>query len=473
LRANRYREDPTLDPVELERKRIAEEREREAGARKRRRSSGWTLFLRLSVLASLALVFVYLGLWAGNVQHTGGPEGYVRTTRFLSTLTGAAIVSVGGGTQLYDEPTQRRAQAAVYQPFDRPADAPFVPYDAPPYEALAFAPLSPLPSWLAFAIWTLATGLAIGLSVGVLDGAVPVTRPVGWALSMAACSFLPVIRSLMLGDNTPFVLLGLCICFAALKRGYEGWAGLSLLLVALKPFLLPVVLLTLVLQRKFRALLVFAVVGALLGIVIMPAMGNGWPSQYLGFLLDILRSAPGPEAAYTWRGVAAQLTGGEGLGLAYVLLSVASVAALVLAWARNPTDLPAAPEDVYNEQEPDLFMYRPASDLQWALAGIVLVLTAAYSGPNDLMLAVFPGWILSAYAASGLWPRWLSRAWLSLLALAYVVPPVQFFAGVAGGGAQTVIPAVALLAASGLVLTTQIVISRNGGGPAPWAQAAG
>ena len=48
-----------------------------------------------------------------------------------------------------------------------------------------------LPYPIVFALWTLLCGIAIGMSLGLLDGALPVARPVGWVLSLAACSYLP------------------------------------------------------------------------------------------------------------------------------------------------------------------------------------------------------------------------------------------------------------------------------------------
>ena len=54
----------------------------------------------------------------------------------------------------------------------------------------------------------------------------------------------------MLGQNSAFVLLGFSGLFFSFKREREGWAAASLLLVALKPQVLPAVVLLLILQGR-------------------------------------------------------------------------------------------------------------------------------------------------------------------------------------------------------------------------------
>ena len=272
---------------------------------------------------------------------------------------------------LYDANAQRSTQSSLVAPYG-PLTG-FIPFNYAPFEVILLSPLLNLPSWFVFALWTMTTGLAIGLAVGLLDGALPVSRPVGWAMSMAACSFLPVIRSLMLGQDIAFALLGLCGAFAALKRGFSGWAAVSLLLVAFRPPLLPIVILLLLLDGHFRTLAIF--LGLLVALVVaaMAVLGPAWPLQYVSFLAQTGAGASG-IAAHNWLGFTAQVFGGSksGLGaLAFAVLSLASVGVLVWAWLRShDTDVTV--------DNPDLFDYEPASDLLWAAAGIVAVLTSLH-----------------------------------------------------------------------------------------------
>src|SRR5215218_4516411 len=178
-----YPDEPTEDPVELERRLIAQAKPEVESEPYPAHPGGWTPLQRFAVFVTLALVGVYLVLWAGAVQGSGGPEGYVRVTDFISTLTGATIIRRGDGSRLYDIETQRATQRQYITLASPEAPAKLVAYDRPPFEALLVSPLVDMPYWVAFALWTLAAGLAMGLSIGLLDGALPVYRSVGWVMS--------------------------------------------------------------------------------------------------------------------------------------------------------------------------------------------------------------------------------------------------------------------------------------------------
>jgi hypothetical protein len=423
LRGNNW-EDPTLDPVERERVLMAQARATEATAPVFR--TDWSTTRRLAVAICVALVALYLLVWAGNVQTSGGPEGYVHTTDFVAPLTGAELLRGANAAGLYSLDAQRSVQSSIVAPYGPLTH--LIPFDRPPFEAILLAPLLGLPTWFVFALWTMATGLAIGLAVGLLDGALPVTRPVGWVMSMAACSFLPVIRSLMLGQNVAFVLLGLCGAYAALKRGYSGWAGVSLLLVAFKPPLLPVIVLLLLLEGHLKTLAIFG--GLLLAVIVgaMPIAGVDWPLRYIGFLASSNAenaASTGGVAAHNWLGFANQVFGSLPTGVAAIVfagLSLGSVGVLVWAWARSFGSHPG-------EIDPDFYEYEPASDLLWAVAGVVAVLTSLHPTPDDLALLVFPGWIIGAYATSGLWNAGISRLWVAILTVGYCLAPLAAYAG--------------------------------------------
>src|SRR5437762_8408463 len=243
---------------------MAENEKIDTGGEQTNPVGGWTFLQKLAVAVAVALIFGYLLLWAQNVQDTGGPEGYIRGSvqrgpvDFISTLTGALVIREGNAGQLYNLDVQRDAQNSIFQGYRPPLPtAEILPYNHLPFEALLVVPFMNLPYPIVFALWTLLCGIAIGMSLGLMDGALPVARPVGWVLSMAACSYLPLIRGLTLGQNSALVLLGLCALYVSLKRGQDGWAGAALLLVALKPQILPAVLLLLVLQRHWKALGIF------------------------------------------------------------------------------------------------------------------------------------------------------------------------------------------------------------------------
>jgi hypothetical protein len=455
-------DEPTVDPVELERKLLAREGEPGEPEEETGQIVGWTLLRKLAIGIAIALIVGYLLLWAQNVQDTGGPDGYIRGTvergpvDFISALTGAVVIRNGDGQQLYNLDVQRDAQNSIFEGYRPPlTTAQILPFNHLPFEALIIAPFMNLPYPIVFALWTLLCGIAVGMSLGMLDGALPVPRPVGWVLSLAACSYLPLIRGLMLGQNSPLVLLGLCALYVTLKRGQYGWAGSSLVLVALKPQILPVVLLVLVLLGHWRTLGVFIGIMLALTVAVMPFLGVGWPLQYAQLLLGVANwgstGAIDPAIMHNWRGLFTNLFGSDS-GLVtplFVLLSLMSVALLVFGWMRS-----RRPESEEDEPGAFAFAYDPVRDLLWALTGIVAVLTSLHLNPHDLTLLIFPAWIIGAYATSGLWSKWYSRLWLALLWAGYIFGPMTLTNPTA-----IVVPSVLLMAVAAALLVWKLVTS--------------
>jgi hypothetical protein len=469
LRASRSG-DPAVDPVELERKLQAEQEQTGYEESSHTRSiGGWTLVQKMAVAVALALIVGYLLLWAQNVQSSGGPEGYIRGNAdrgpidFISTLTGALVIRDADATRLYNLDVQRDAQNSIFDGY-RPSLSTdqILPYNHIPFEALLVAPFMNLPYPIVFALWTLLCGVAIGMSLGLMDGALPVARPVGWVLSMAACSYLPLIRGLMLGQNSALVLLGMCGLYVSLKRGLDGWAAAALVLVSLKPQILPAVLLLLVLERHWKALGIFVSVMVGMSIAAMPLLGVMWPIDYVKLLLGVAgwgnTGAIDPAIMHNWRGFFTNLLGDTAPGLVtpfFILLSLVSLALVAWAWYRTRPRLSSeyGYEDERDVESPS--DYVPRRDLLWALMGIAAVLTSLHLNPHDLALLIFPAWIIGAYATSGLWSKGLSRLWLALLTFGYILAPLTLTNPTA-----VVIPSVLLMAVASGLLAWQLVTSN-------------
>ncbi len=462
----------TADPVELERKMLAEgDGPASTGTNAEEElvwpDGRWTFVRKVAIAISMALIVGYLILWAQNVQDTGGPEGYIRGNSnrgpvdFVSTLTGALVIRDGNGQNLYILNAQTNAQNRIFAGY-RPqlSSAEILPYNHLPFEAIAVAPVMGLPYPIVFALWTLLCGIAIGMSLGLLDGALPVARPVGWVLSLAACSYLPLIRGLMLGQNSPLVLLGLCGLYANLKRGQENWAGAALVLVAFKPQILPIILLLLVLQQRWRTLGIFAAIMGGLSILSMPILGIGWPLQYIGLLLGVAgwgsTGAINPAIMHNWRGFLTNLLGPQSSNLIiplFILLSLLTAGVVAWAWWRSRHTVSVVDANAQDNYRPprtgryasqDTHLedyYTPGFDLLWALAGIAAMLTSLHLNPHDLTLLVFPAWIIGAYATSGVWGRGLSRLWIGILSLGYILAPF-----ILTNTVDVVIPSVLLMA---------------------------
>jgi hypothetical protein len=250
------------------------------------------------------------------------------------------------------------------------------------------------------------------------------------------------------------VLLGICLVYAASRRKLDVWTGLALLLVVPKPQVLPVIGLVLLLQGRWRALLVFGGALSALCVAAMPVLGVDWPLQYVRLLVGVAgwqdTGAIDPGIMHNWRGFATNLFSGWIPGLItpiFLLLTLLSLGLLMRLWLKTRTASTNAVEAPATHQA--------SFDMLWAVTGIVAVLTSLHLNPHDLVLLIFPAWILGAYALSGAFGS-ASRKWLGLLWLGYALIPFAFFLqeapGVRAGG---VVLSVLLMAGAALWLARQ------------------
>jgi hypothetical protein len=379
--------------------------------------TGRMLRLLAFVLPALVLA-INIVMWATTVSAMGGPEVLARRADFVSNLTGATLISEGKGGQLYDLATQHDAQVQIFAPYISLGPNDLLPYNHLPFEAMLVSPLIGLPYPLILLIWSLAMLAALAFALWLMSKTLPVAGQAGLMLLLAVCSYQPLIRSFVLGQNSPLALLGLCGLFVALRNGREGWAGAALVLVALKPQILPVILLVVLLQRHWKALATFVALMTGLSVAVMPLLGVGWPVEYAKLLLGVASwkdtGAIDPGIMANWRGLATHLFGwlpGTVTPL-FVLLSALSVLALVWVWLRSRN----TPH--WN------------GDLFWALGSVVALLTSLHLNPHDLTLLIFPAWIMSAWALSreveqDAKVRWLALLWAGY-AVALVGPPLPF-----------------------------------------------
>ncbi|MGN6813418.1 MAG: glycosyltransferase family 87 protein, partial [Thermomicrobiales bacterium] len=291
----------------------------------------------LGVTAISSTAILLLLNWAITLAH-GGLTLAAIGGDFSTTLAGARIIHDGHGDQLYDPATQLTIQAQVIAPYlTRNV---LLPYLHPPFEALVIAPLIGLPYALIYLLWTLASVLAVSLALWLLSRVLPLPSASRWFLLAAIATYPFLYSALWLGQNTAFVLLGVCGLFVGSLRRRAGWAGVSLALIALKPQLLPCFLLLLVLQRRWRTLVIGLATMGLASVAAMPWLGVIWPWQYARFLAEISHwpRVEINDAAnmLNWRGLALNVTGAlPQLALPLAIgLTVASIGWLCWCWWR-------------------------------------------------------------------------------------------------------------------------------------------
>jgi hypothetical protein len=371
---------------------------------------------------------------------------------------------------LYDLAVQHETEERILYPYRALDEGEVLPFNHLPFEAFLVAPLLFLSYTGIFLSWTLLLALALCTALYILQCVLPLRSALLVIMIGCAISYQPVFRAFVLGQNSAIVLLGLVLTYAASRsrgRYREAWAGFGLVLVALKPQILPLLLLLILVEGRWQVFLWFCGEFAALVLACMPVLGVGWPLQYMNLLLQVGQwqdsAAIDPAIMHNWRGFAANTIGSlspPAATITYAGLAVLSLLLLVSAWWRV---------HVQNRRVPQLpgahtgSNDAAAANLLWALAVVTAILIAPHLNPHDLMLLIMPGWILVHTIQKGdLMPK-LRALCLNLLRVIYLVMVVAFFSG--GDSAIWVILNVSLLACSTWLLFVTIKVDLRSEGP--------
>jgi len=261
---------------------------------------------------------------------------------FSEYYAAGQIVRQGLGRQLYDLKLQLAFQLKLAQPH--------VFYNHPPFEALLFVPLTLLSYPAAYLSWVL-------LSVGLLTYAAVMIRSntnVISALSRYAriqadfglilllfMTFAPVTTCLLLGQDSPLLLLIYTLTFILLRCRREFWAGCMLAGGLFKFQLIVPFVVVLVLRRKWSFVKGFALIGALLILISILVSGPAVLIEYPRFLLlnPVYQQVAGfaPEYMPNIRGFVYLLLKGRAAALSAMLVLGGSVLVTWLA-AKNWND---------------------------------------------------------------------------------------------------------------------------------------
>ena len=376
-------------------------------------SCGVMLFL-------VALIALQLVIWFQAVHARGGLDIYARGSDFSPTLAAVEMLRAGNGTHLYGIAAQHDALVLVLTPYRVLPPATLLPFLHPPFEALVLAPLQGLSYGGLYLVWSALSLTAFSSTLVLLARALPLALPTRLLLLLGCCSYNAIHYALWLGQSSPFVTLGLCGTFVALRRGRVGWAGIALALVTLKPQLLLVIGPTLLLLGYWRVVMVATATLATASVAAMPFLGVFWPFSYARFLIAINKwdgyTLIFPEIMPNWRGVVVNLFWGSSGQLVTPIvagLSYVTIAALIwVGWRAC------------------LLLHTPIwnvrTDLFWAFAVLLAILVAPHLYLHDLTALVIPAWIVVATLPTGLWPVALTRLWPVLFwAISAVSLPVH------------------------------------------------
>jgi hypothetical protein len=215
-------------------------------------------------------------------------NGYQDFTIFYGA---GQMVRHGQSSSLYDLAQQYEAQQRFAPDVQIRHGA--LPYNHPPFEALLFVPLSFLHYLPAYLLWTVLDLLFLAVAVLQLQRHLPgLATPPKWLLFLAAAGFFPVAIALIQGQDSMLLLLIFVLALVALQRGRDAQAGVILALGLFKFHLvLPVVILLAL--RRWRIVLGFTPVAAVLTVLSVAMVGWGGAWNYIWFLLHVENSGAG------------------------------------------------------------------------------------------------------------------------------------------------------------------------------------
>jgi hypothetical protein len=369
------------------------------------------------VAAMLATIFV--------VAILTGPYRAVQRSDYMTYQVAARIVLEGRGDCLYSVACQSRVQHDLIG--DEPSFANgALPFTSPPWLAALVLPLAPLPLAAAFAVFTLVSLLLLALAAWRLAWGGAGTRLIAVTLVMSAW---PTTMGVIRGQSTLAAAALLGLSAGAAVAGAGGGAGGFAGLAALKPTLLPLWLIRLAVDRRWRSLAVATTV--VTGLVLLAAfvVSPRVVADYPAYLLNLAGSADTPgvhiEQMINWRGAALRL------GAAPAMASLGIVLTLIVVtvawwWARNSPRAMALGAAVAFVATPLVIPHANQHEAILASLGLLIAITAVeelrvrlVAASIGLQAVVWAGPLLSGEASAWLLFVALLACLLALLALSW------------------------------------------------------
>jgi len=331
---------------------------------------------------------------------------------FTALYSAGKILRQGLGRQLYDSQTQFRIQqefAAGVSIRQGP-----LPYIHPPWEALLLVPFAYFSYQTAYLLWDTVNVLILLSLPFLLRNHLPQLKRVPalfWLF--AALAFYPIFFDLLQGQDILPLLLFLTLAFVSLKQNHDlaagCWLGLGLFRFHL---VLPLVFI-LLLHKRLRALLGFALVAVVLAVVSIAIIGWNAALSYPAFVWHVEtvmgHGAIVPVDMPNLRGLVHTFLAERSSKLVIQLVvAVLSVTLLFFASAKWKF-----------AREGAVF------DLGFALALVATILVSYHANTYDLSLLFLPVMLLTNHVAGADWKHGWNRITLLGPMLLLFVSPIQ------------------------------------------------
>lgn len=329
---------------------------------------------------------------------------------FSEFYAAAQMVREGHGKDLYNLRLQTEFQSRV-------AEFHAV-YVRPPFEALLFVPLTYTNFRTAYSLWTVASlgllafaAFLIKAQTGIGQAISRYTKHAGdfGLILVVFLTFAPMTTCLLLGQDSPLLLLCCTLCFVLLKRGSHFLSGCALAFGLFKFNLVLPFVLVLLLRKKWSAVGGFATVAT--GLVLVSVAVSGPPilGEYTRVVLfdsSYRRLMDSPAFMPNLRGLLCLVAPGK-LAPSAVPVLAALLSLIAIGWV------------VKNWRDDRL-------DLSFC-AGILAALLAGYHSYNyDLVLLLLPVALMGGSLGEVKRPIPDSKLLLAALVMLFL-PPLHFF----------------------------------------------
>lgn len=259
----------------------------------------------LAVAAAL-LNLLTGGQFNGHLLHAGDFQTY---------WLGATVGTHYGWSRLFDEPLQRSLWPALAG-----ARVEFLPFLNPPPIAWLVVPLLGLPYAAAYGVW-------VSLMVVCAALVIALVVPPRWlpATLLISLGLWVIPYTLASGQNAVLGALAIASTWRLLRARREGWAGLALALIDLRPTATLLVPLALLLAGYRRTFAVWLGASAVLGALTFWSLGVEGTNQFVQLAIDVRRQFPHAQTM--------TITGWLGsTAFVFVLEAVLVASALGTAW---------------------------------------------------------------------------------------------------------------------------------------------
>jgi Glycosyltransferase family 87 len=202
---------------------------------------------------------------------------------FRNLYTAGYMVRTGHARQLYDYHSELAFQNSLVSPQPRP-----MPYLRPAYQSLSLIPFSYLPYKGAYFAFLLFNSALLALSYRLLRPDLNFLAMVSKFLPAAIfLLFIPVVFSLLQGQDSLVFLTLMALAFVFLEHGHEGWAGLLVGLGIWKLQILAPLALLFLFWKRWRFLCGLSVTGMLCLAVSARLVGIAQMAVYFHTLMGI------------------------------------------------------------------------------------------------------------------------------------------------------------------------------------------